>query len=322
MTIVRKLLSGINTILQYDKQSVFYIVYYSLLEGILVLSIPLATAFIVNSVIAHSSITIVVLGIIVSVTFLLIAFVKLIQEYVMEKFAQKLYVLKWYNVAERILFLKDMPKRDFKLQMVNYFFDITTIQKLFPTLLLDGLGLVIQIFISLILLLAFNEMLFQVAFVVFGVYLFILVLIGKKGVYYAIDRSDIKHKSIYFLQTLYNSDKTKEELQYEFNEMMDAYVRERQKVFYVAIKQLALSFVVQALVITGFLILGAFLVIGGTLPLGEFMASEIIIVSMITSISTLIKKINSVYDIIEGIYKTEKLSRYLKEKSYEHTTRR
>ena len=200
---------------------------------------------------------------------------------------------------------------------MNYFFDITSIQKLFPVILLDGVGLVIKIIVSLLLLLAFDPLLFTSATILFVIYLILLLLLGHNGIRYAIERSDSKHKSIYFLQHIPGMDRSKDEILKQYDEHLNEYVDSRQKSFSVIIRQFALTFFMEGFILSGFLILGGSLVISGALPVGEFVAAEIVIVSIIYSLKVFVKQIDYIYEMIEGFYKLNKLSTSLSENGYE-----
>jgi len=57
----------IKKIIKDDRKNIFHLFYYSIIDAILVLSIPLASAIVINSVLAHASLSIVILGSIVLV---------------------------------------------------------------------------------------------------------------------------------------------------------------------------------------------------------------------------------------------------------------
>lgn len=312
MNIEKKIFSSISKVIRQDKKNVFYLIYYSTINAILVLSIPLASSFIINSVLAHASISVTVLGFIVITAFVLITMLNIIQEYIVEKFQQQIFVQTGIEIAE---LASDLRKKvsDKNIychtdQYMNYFFDITSLQKLFPVLLLDGAGLVIKLIVSLILLLAFDPLLFISSAILFMIYLVLLFLLGRNGIKYAIDRSDNKHKSIYFLQNIPNRNQSKDEILKEYDQHLNEYVQSRQKSFSVIIRQLGLTFFMEGFILSGFLILGGYLVINGVLPVGEFVAAEIIIVSIIYSLKVFVKQIDYIYEMIEGIYKINKLS--------------
>jgi ABC-type bacteriocin/lantibiotic exporter with double-glycine peptidase domain len=71
----------------------------------------------------------------------------------------------------------------------------------------------------------------------------------------------------------------------------------------------------EGIIVSSFLIFGGYMVIEGTLPIGEFVAAEIVIVSITYALKGFAKQIDYLYDIIEGLYKVDKLSISLGEKN-------
>jgi len=313
MGIKRKVLNGFIKTLAYDKSSINYILYYTLLEGILVLAIPLTSSFVINSLVAHSYISLITLGIVISVIFILIVALRLIQEYIIEKFEQKVFVRQGLDTASKVYNLKENNKTiNYPIdKLMNYFFEITTIQKIFPVFILNGAGLIIQVLLTLLLLLIFNENLFFGAFGIIFFYIILIIFLGKNGIKFAAERSDTKHSAIHYLQKLPNSELSKDKIFSDMEKNMSKYVDARQNQFGVRIKQLAISFLTQGIIITGFFILGGYLVINGSMPIGEFVASEIIVVTLIYAMNSFVKQIDYIYDGIEGYYKIGKLSSYL-----------
>ena len=300
-----------------DKTNIFYLLYYSAVEAVLVLSIPLASAFVINSILAHSSISIVVLGFIVVTVFGLTTVLQIVKEYIIEKFQQKIFVKTAIKISQMAIDLQNKPEEMKKStdKYMNYFFDVTSIQKVFPVLILEGSGLIIKIIVSLILLLAFSTLLFTFGLILLIIFITLLLLFGKNGVKRAIKRSDTKHSSIYFLQHIPYQNSSKNEVFAKLDEHLTDYVNARQKMFRIIIRQLSLSFVMEGIIFSLFLIVGGSLVVNGKLPLGEFVAAEIIVVTISYALKGFVKQIDYVYDIVEGLYKVDKLSLSLGEKS-------
>ncbi|PHR53938.1 MAG: ABC transporter ATP-binding protein [Arcobacter sp.] len=315
MSVKMRLMHNVLDILKEDKQNIFYLLYYSAIKSILVLSIPLASSFIINSVLSHASISVFVLGFVVISIYIFITFLRVVQEYIVEKFQQKIFVQAGIKISQMAVEQENRTAQDKKIikKHMNYFFDVTSIQKLVPIVLLDGAGLLMKIFVSLILLLVFDPLLFISAIVLFTLYWILLLALGKNGIKYAIERSDAKHKSIYFLQNIPNIKASKEEILKDYDRHLNNYVQARQKSFSVIIKQLALTLLMEGIVLSGFLILGGYLVIEGSLPIGEFVAAEIIIVSIIYSLKVFVKQIDYMYEMVEGFNKLDKLSSSLGE---------
>ncbi len=319
MSIKTKIFTNAMKIIKKDRKNVFYLLYYAAIEAILVLSIPLASSFIINSVLAHAKISVYVLGFVVIVTFILVIFLKVLQEYIVENFQQKIFVNTGIEVMELISEFRDKtPETKASLdRYMNYFFDVTSIQKVFPSILLDGAGLIMKIIVSLLLLFIFSPILFISGLVLFIIYTYVLINLGRNGIDSCIKRSDAKHKSIYYLQNVHESNQSREEVLESYDGYLNDFIEARKNTFNIIIRQLSWTFFMEGVILSGFLILGGSLVIKGDLPIGEFVAAEIIVVSIVYALKILVKQIDYIYDMIEGFYKLDKLSVTLRDKSHE-----
>lgn len=310
MDIRTKILYGFVATLKSDKHSVYYVLYYTLIESILVLSIPLTSSFVINSLVAHSYISLITLGVIILCVFSFIVFLRIIQEYIIEKFEQRVFVTEGYDVVQKTLKLKEEERQTpYPIdKLMNYFFDITTIQKIFPVLILNGSGLIIQTVVTLILLLVFDLTLFVWATLTIVAAIALILYVGKNGITSAVERSNAKHETIHFMQKVPQSDTDAASILEKFEEKMSHYVDARKHQYSIRIKQLSASFILQGVIITGFFLLGGHLVIAGKMPIGEFVAAEIIIVTLIYAINGFAKQLDYIYDGIEGFYKIGQLS--------------
>lgn len=313
-----KIFLTLKALIQSDKKNILYLLYFSAVEALLVLAVPLASVFVINSVLAHTSTSVYTLGIIIITVFALVIMLQFIKEYIIEKFQQKIFVKTAINISQKALELRE--KSDVKADIdkyMNYFFDITAIQKVFPLLLLDGTGVVLKITVSLLLLFAFNPYLFSLGFFFLAFFVVLIYVAGKNGVVSAINRSDTKHTSIYYLQHIPYDKRESEEILKEFDTHLQEYVMARVKMFNVIIRQLVTTFIMEGTIFTSFLVVGGYLVIEGKLPVGEFVAAEIVVVTVTSALKTFVKQIDYMYDIMEGLYKVEKLSETLGEKIHD-----
>lgn len=316
MNIKTLLIDSIKKIIYEDKKNIIHLFYYSVIDAILVLSIPLASSIVINSVLAHASLSVAVLGAIVLVLFIFITILQLLKEYIVEKFQQKVFLSTGIDIALKALSIENKsPESDaMHLKMMNYFFDITAIQKFFPILLLDGVGLAVKILVSLLLLLAFDPVLFGAGALFFSIYIVLLVFLGRSGPEYALNRSDAKHNAIYYLQHIHENKTDRDEVLSNFDEYLSVYASARQKLFGVTARQMGLTFFTEGFIFSSFLVIGGYLVIHGHLPLGEFVAAEIIVTSITYALKGFVKQLDYIYDTLEGLYKVKKLSVSLEKK--------
>ena len=317
MEIQKNIYLSIKNILQEDKQNILYLFYYSTIEAILLLVIPLASSFIINSILAHATISIAVLGVVLIVVFTLITLLQIIKHYIIEKFEQKIFLNTGIEIAKMATKIHKVTNDKIRFidKHMNYFFDITSIQKVFPMVLLDGTALVVKLIVSSLLLLAFDVSFFILGIILFFLFIILLYFLGKGGVKYAIERSDAKHNAIYYLQSIPDLKIDADIILEEYDEYLKKFIYARRKIFDVVIRQLSLTFVMEGLVFSSFLIFGGYLVVHGSIPLGEFVAAEIVVVSLIYALKGFMKNIDSIYDMAEGFYKIDSLSRSLKENS-------
>lgn len=305
------LLYQLDAIIQEDKKNIFYLLYYSLIEGILLMVSPLTSAFIINSVLAHATISIYTLSGVVITIFLMIAFLQVIKEYIIEKFEQKIFVKNSIKIAE--LAVKIVPDKADIDKYMNYFFDVISIQKIFPVLLLNGSGLIIKLLTSMLLLLVFDVSFFLLGLFFVFFFLITVLWLGKRGPSYSIERSNAKHEAIYFLQEIPYLQEDFKTIFTKLDQLLSNFVFARRKMFGVVVKQLSLTFFLEGLVLSSFFIIGGYLVFEGIVPIGEFVAVEIIIISLVSALRDFMKQIDYMYDMIEGFYKIEKLKNALGE---------
>ncbi|SFV70023.1 HlyB/MsbA family ABC transporter [hydrothermal vent metagenome] len=314
MDITSLIYNNLKNIVVDDKKNILYLLYYSTVEAILLMVSPLTSAFIINSVLAHATVSITVLSVIVIVVFFMIAILQILKEYMVEKFEQKIFIKNAIKTSQLALDVHTEKENRFIHKYMNYFFDVISIQKLFPVLLMTGSSLIIKVIVSLILLLIFDMNFFILGLIFILLFTVIVIYLGKSGPHLAIERSNAKHETIFFIQNILLHKKSKDQTLKDLDLLLIDFIRARNSMFKVVAKQLSLSFFIEGLILASFFILGGYLVFEGVLPIGEFVAIEIIIISVVYALRDFMKQIDYIYDMIEGFYKIDKLSKTLESK--------
>ncbi|MDF1879690.1 ABC transporter ATP-binding protein [Sulfurimonas sp. SAG-AH-194-C20] len=314
MNITSLIYDNLKDIIVDDKKNILYLLYYSTVEAILLMVSPLTSAFIINSVLAHATISITVLSIIVIIVFLMIAILQVLKEYMVEKFEQKIFIKNAIKTSRLALDVHTEKENRYIHKYMNYFFDVISIQKLFPVLLMTGASLVIKVIVSLILLLIFDINFFILGLTFIVLFSLIVIYLGKRGPILAIERSNAKHDTIFFIQNILLHKRSEDETLQELDTLLIDFLKARNSMFAVIAKQLSLSFFIEGLILASFFILGGYLVFEGMIPIGEFVAIEIIIISVVYALRDFMKQIDYIYDMIEGFYKLDKLSKTLESK--------
>ena len=156
-------------LLKLDKEDISSIYMYSIMAGVLSLSLPLGIQAIIGFVMAGSLSTsiVVLIGMVLIGTF----FGGLLQIRTLqttEKIEQKIFVRYSLEFGNRLPRLNVEKLDSYYLpELVNRFFDITTLQKNLQKLLIDVPAAVIQVVLGIILLAFYHPL-----FIAFGFFLF------------------------------------------------------------------------------------------------------------------------------------------------------
>ena len=304
---LKRLLNLLGT----ERRDIIYLYVYAIAVGIISLSLPLGTQAIVgfisggmwfNSVVLLIALVIIAIVVTGGLQIMQISMVEIMQRRIFAKTA--------FEFAYRI------PRIDaeallkyYAPELINRFFDILTLQKGLPKLLIDLLTAAVQIFFSLILLSFYHPF-----FVFFGLLLVtILSLIfyftGPKGLASSIVESKYKYKVAYWLEELaraLNSFKVAGTTQLPMkrvSENVDSYLAHRKIHFGVLIRQYSYIIAFKTLVVGGLLILGTILVIDRQITLGQFVASEIIVVLILGAVEKIILNMDTIYDMLTAVDK-------------------
>lgn len=308
-------------LLQFDKEDVLSIYFYAILNGLLQLSVPVGIQAIIGFVMGAAMVTsIYVLIFLVVLSVLIVGILQINQMKIIEKIQQKIYTRFAFEFVDKISKL-DLYQNDayYLPEKVNRFFDTIIVQKGFSKLLLDVPVALIQIVFGLILLSFYNP-LFIIIGLIFVIILWsILSITGQKGLETNALESNFKYETISWIQELarIRSFKLSQDSGLDFkkaDEIIVQYLKARTRHFQVLLLQYK-SLVGFKVVITFSLLGGGvLLLVNQRLNIGEFVAAEIIIISILTATERLIKSLDIVYDVITGLNKLNSVTELPSEK--------
>jgi ABC-type bacteriocin/lantibiotic exporter with double-glycine peptidase domain len=298
-----------------EQRDLWAVALYAVAAGILSLATPIAVMAVVNTT-AMATLTqqLIILCFILLACLALAAFLRLLQTVVVEYMQQRIFVRVVVDLAHRL------PRVDLKAfdrvhgpELVNRFFDVLTVQKASATLLLDGVTVVLQTTIGLVLLAFYHQFLlgFDV-FLVVGLVLILFVL-GWGAVPSAIRESRAKYRVAGWLEEIARHPvifKLYGGPQFVF-ERADTLTRDyllaRQQHFRIVLRQVGSALALQVVASTALLALGGYLVIAGQLTLGQLVAAEIVVSSVVGSFVKLGKHLESYYDLLAAVDKLGQL---------------
>jgi ABC-type bacteriocin/lantibiotic exporter with double-glycine peptidase domain len=296
---------------QYKKE-IRYIVLYAIIAGLINLSLPLGVQAIVGMIMGggiNASWGVLVLFVVSGALFT--GILRLLQLSIMEYIQRRIFADSAVEFAVRLprLYLEQLRKEHLP-ELANRFFDTLTLQKGLPKLLIDGITAVLQIIFSLLLLSFYHPTFVTFSLMLLGVLAALFYWTGPKGIQTSLKESKYKYKLAFWLEEVGRvaaTFKLAGENRFPLRRADDLtveYLEARSKHWKILVLQFISSIVFRVLALSGFLILGSLLVMENQLNIGQFIASEILVLFVIDSVEKLILLHETGYDVLTA---TEKL---------------
>lgn len=303
-------------LLKPDKKEITNIYVYAIFAGLINLSLPLGIQAIINFIQGGAiSTSWIILIIIVLIGIALAGALQINQLKITENLQQKIFTRASIEFVYRIPRVKLEALYNYHApELVNRFFDTITVQKGLSKMLIDFSSAILQIIFGLLLLSFYHSffLFFSLVLVVSVVLIFRLTL--NRGVATSIEESNFKYKVAYWIQELARTSTTfklagKTDLALDkANDYTGGYLNAREKHFKILLSQYWLMVIFKVAVVAGLLIIGGFLVMEQEMNIGQFVASEIIILLIISSVEKLIMSMETIYDVLTGIDKISKVT--------------
>ena len=308
------------SVIRIEKKEVSAIYFYAILSGLIQLSLPLGIQAIINfSQVAAGRtklpVSMWLLIFLVVGGVLVVGIVQVNQMKVVERIQQRIFTRYAFEFTYKI------PRFDIKKvdnyhlpELVNRFFDTISLQKGLSNLLLDIPLAVIQIIFGLILLSLYSPL-----FVLLGILLIIILymvlhLTAKKGLDASLRESDFKYSAAAWIEELARTFKSfkvsgKQNLHLQkTDKLVVGYLESRTDHFDVLKFQYWSLILFKLLVTATMLIVGAVLLIEQQLNVGQFIAAEIVILTVLSAVEKLILSLDKAYDVLTSLEKLSKVT--------------
>lgn len=317
---ISKSLIKLFSLLRLERKEITALYILSILSGLIQLSLPLGIQAIINFAIVATGrsqlpVSMWVLIFLVMLGVLFTGMLNVNQMKIVEKIQQKIFTRFAFEFSYKIPKLNMKTVDNLHLpELVNRFFDIPTLQKSIAKLLLDIPTAIIQLLFGLILLAFYNSV-----FIVFGILLLVILYIilyvsSPKGLEASISESNYKYSIAGWIQEIARGIKTfKFSNKYNLhldktNDLLEGYLDSRTKHFEI-LKIQYWSLIIFKIFITGsMLIVGGILLIQQKINIGQFIAAEIIIITILNAVEKLIVSLENVYDVLTSVEKISKIT--------------
>jgi len=308
--------SRILKVIRLEKNEITSIYFYAILNGLIQLSLPLGIQSIISFVLGNAiSTSLVIMIVMVVLGVFLNGMLQVNQMRLIEKVQQKIFVRYSFEFADRIPKLNLHSVDSYYLpELVNRFFDTITLQKGISKLLLDIPGATIQIIFGLLLLSFYHPV-----FIFFGIVLILIIYLilrftSPKGMESSLRESDYKYSVAGWLEEMarvINSFKFSRNTSLNIartDKLVTGYLGFRTTHFKVLLFQYWSLVGFKVFLTAAMLIVGSILLVNQQLNIGQFIAAEIIIITVINSVEKLMVNLDTVYDVLTSVEKLAKVT--------------
>jgi len=298
-------------LLQLEKKDVFQVFYYAIFSGLVSLSLPLGIQAIINLIQgAQISTSWIVLVVLVTIGVAFTGILQLMQIRIIENIQQRIFTRASFEFTFRFPKIRMNELRNYyPPELANRFFDTLTVQKGLAKILVDVPTAMLQILFALILLSFYHPV-----FIIFGVFLLLLIYVvfrftAQRGMNTSLDESKNKYKVAHWIQEVARAVVSfklsgKTNLAITKNDLLvEDYLEAREGHFKVLVTQFIQMIGFKVIVTAGLLIIGGVLVLNQQMNIGQFVAAEIIILLVISSVEKLILGLEPFYDVLTALEK-------------------
>ncbi len=298
-------------LLKLDKRDILQVFYYAIFAGIVNLSLPLGIQAIINLIQgAQVSTSWIILVILVTLAVAFVGVLQLMQIRIIENVQQKIFTRSAFEFAYRFPKIKMNQLLNFyPPELANRFFDTLNVQKGLSKILIDFPAALLQIILGLLLLSFYHPF-----FIIYGILLLLLIYIvfkftAQRGMETSLDESKNKYKVAHWIQEVARSIvsfKLSGKTNLAMNKtdvLVSDYLSARESHFRILVIQFIQMIGFKVLVTLGLLLIGGILVLNQEMNIGQFVAAEIIILLVISSVEKLILGLETFYDLLTSMEK-------------------
>jgi len=302
-------------LLKAEKKDIHTLLIFSVFSGILYLAAPLAVDAVVSNLAFGGQSqpylqALVILSIALFACLALQAVITAFQYYISDIIQRRVFVRTASDLAYRLPRVKaESLDGVYAPELVNRFLDIVIVQKSTALLLLDGVNLVFSTVIGMVLLSLYHPLLLMFVAGLLVLIVLVIWLLGRGAVESSIRESMMKYNLVNWFEEIAHfpflfKGPGGYALAYErANELATGYVHAREKHFRILMRQISGLLTLQVFAAAILLAVGGYLVISQQITLGQLVASELIMASIVGALAKMGKKLEAWYDALAAMNK-------------------
>lgn len=288
---------------------------FSLVAGLLYLSVPLAVDALVSNLAFGNAarpfiqaVVMVSLGLLLSLA--LAAAVRAFKHYLSEVIQRRIFVRLVADLGHRLPRVKpEALDGQHGPELVNRFLDVVTLQKSSAGLLMDGLDAVFSIVIGMLLLGLFHPLLLVFVLLLIALLWVVLFVMARGAVSTSIAESYAKYAVVHWFEeiarhpNLFKGPGGYSLAMDRADQLARTYLDARRSHFRILLRQIVGMLTLEVLSTVGLLMVGGILVLRQELTLGQLVASELTVATIVAALSKLPKQLEVWYDAMAAMDK-------------------
>lgn len=299
-----------------ERKEISYLYIYAIIAGLIGLTLPLGIQSIIGFVSSGQiSTSVIVLIFFIILGLILSGGLQIMQLYMVEYIQMRLFAKTAFDFAFRFPKIKtEVLMKEYPPELINRFFDVVSLQKSFSKILLDFSSSFLQVVFGLILLSLYHPYFILLGGILIAILYFIIRLTGPKALEYSLKESKYKYQTAHWLEEVARAISTFKLAGFSniplerTDSFVTNYLQSRKNHFRILLVQYWAFVAFRVLITGGLLILGSVLLINQEINLGQFVASEIIIILILNAVEKVVSQLDVVYDMLTSVEKIGQIS--------------
>jgi len=316
--LLRENLDRLGAFIRHERPLFFAMMTYAVAVGVFSLIIPLTVQELVNTfAFSVSPLMVVTLVGIMAAILTFVGLFRVLQFYATDVLERRIFVRVAVALAQIFPRFKE---ETFRSDSISRFFETVFLQRALSSLLVDLINVLIGGLIGMTLLALYHPY-FAIFDVILLASVVVIAMLGKGGLRTTLHMSDAKYDAFHWFQEVadnllhFKATNCSDLILRRADSLAATYVRARESRFNVLLRQYIGSWSLQVVLHTGLLGTAGWLLSRGELTLGQLVAAEVIVASLLLNLETVVKRAYIVFYFFTALTELDHLFSLPQDKS-------
>jgi ABC-type bacteriocin/lantibiotic exporter with double-glycine peptidase domain len=310
LDLLRATIARLSLFLQFEKKILAIIVAYALVIGVFALIVPLTVQELVNTfAYALQPIMVVTLAGVMALTLLAMGSFRVLQARAVEILVQRLYARIALGLTQQLPRFRNV---EFSPKYANYFMEAELLPRALVAMLVDIVNVSVGGAIGMTILVMYHPYFIIFNALLVGGFATIITILGRGGLKITMEVSRHNYATMNWIQDIANNllhfkaTASMPLLLKKTDELVHAYVAARKiRSDILTGTQYKGSVIWQALGHGGLIAMAGWLLSSGQITLGQFVASEVIVGTLLLNLDTMARRMYAVYYVFTSLHELD-----------------